>query len=99
MSYVNLEIDGIPVCVPQETTILKAAASVGIEIPTLCHIEGLPPDGSCRFCVVEVDGGRKKGLLPSCSEHCYGRNESDTKSERLLRQEDLFWICLSVIIQ
>lgn len=67
---VNIEINGIQLSVPHETTILKAAESAGIEIPTLCYLKDLPPDGSCRMCVVEVDGGRKKGLLTACSEHC-----------------------------
>ena len=81
MPYVNLEIDGIPVCVPRETTILKAAKSVGIEIPTLCYLKDLAPDGSCRLCVVEVDGGRKKGLLPACSEHCTENMKIETMSD------------------
>lgn len=81
MSYVNLEIDGIPVCVPHETTILKAAQSIGIEIPTLCYLKDLAPDGSCRICVVEVDGGRKKGLLTACSEYCTEYMKVETMSQ------------------
>ena len=48
----------------------SAAAGLGIQIPTLCYMKELAPDGSCRMCVVEVDGGRKKGLVTACSEHC-----------------------------
>ena len=81
MPYVNLEIDGIPVTVPRETTILKAAETVGIEIPTLCYLKDLAPDGSCRFCVVDVDGGRKKGLLTACSEHCSEGMKVETMSQ------------------
>ena len=43
---IHLTIDGIPVEVPPETTILKAAEQVGIEIPTLCYLKDLTPDGS-----------------------------------------------------
>ena len=47
-------------------TILSVAARAGISIPTLCHIEGLPPTGACRMCVVEdMNTGR---LIPSCSQ-------------------------------
>ena len=55
-------IDGRKVAVPRETTILAAARSAGLSIPTLCHHEGLPPDGNCRLCLVEM-GGR---LVASC---------------------------------
>ena len=53
---VNLTIDGRAVCVPENTTILEAAKSVGVAIPTLCYWEGLNEIGACRVCVVEVDG-------------------------------------------
>lgn len=43
-------------------TILDAARSEGIKIPTLCHHEELEPYGACRICVVEVDAGGRKGL-------------------------------------
>ncbi len=46
-------------------TILEASRQLGIEIPTLCHIDGLFPSGACRMCVVEVEGWPK--LVTSCS--------------------------------
>jgi NADH dehydrogenase/NADH:ubiquinone oxidoreductase subunit G len=55
-------IDGREITVPQGTAILAAAAAAGLAIPTLCHHEGLPPDGNCRLCLVEM-GGR---LVASC---------------------------------
>jgi len=45
-------------------TILTALNRAGISVPTLCHMEGLPPSGACRICVVELEG---RGLVPSCS--------------------------------
>ncbi len=45
-------------------TILQAANRAGFSIPTLCHMEGFPPSGACRVCVVELEG---RGLVPSCS--------------------------------
>ena len=46
-------------------TVLEACARAGIRIPTLCHLSHLSPTGSCRMCVVEVEG--QKGLVPSCA--------------------------------
>jgi len=53
---VTLTIDGKEVTVPQGTTILEAARSVGIRIPTLCYHDRMNPIGSCRMCVVEIEG-------------------------------------------
>jgi len=61
---VKLRIDGRWVEVEPETTILEAARSVGVEIPTLCHGEGLEPVGSCFVCAVEIEGLSR--LIPSC---------------------------------
>lgn len=84
MKSVNLKINGIPLNVPRETTILEAAHSVGITIPTLCYLKDLAPDGSCRMCVVEITGGRRKGLVTSCSEHCSEGMEVETNSEAVI---------------
>ena len=67
---VNLTIDNKSVQVPQGTSILRAAASVGVKIPTLCYyelkgqnIENRP--GACRVCVVEIEG--RRNLAPACA--------------------------------
>jgi iron-only hydrogenase group A len=62
---VELTINEIKVKAEEGMTILDAAKSVGIYIPTLCHMKDLFPTGACRICVVEVDGMR--GLSPSCA--------------------------------
>ncbi|MBN1911809.1 MAG: (2Fe-2S)-binding protein, partial [Pirellulales bacterium] len=62
---VSLTINRIPVTVPEGTTILHAAAKVGIHIPTLCHVEDLQSIGACRVCVVEIEGAQN--LAASCS--------------------------------
>lgn len=62
---VELTINNIKVKAEEGMTILDAAKSVGINIPTLCHMKDLYPTGTCRICVVEVDGMR--GLIPSCA--------------------------------
>ena len=60
----NLKINGREVEFQSGQTILEAARRAGIEIPTLCHLEGAPATGACRICVVEVTGSDR--LLPSC---------------------------------
>ena len=61
---VNLKINGIPVSVPEGTTILEAARKAHIEIPTLCFLKDVNCVGSCRMCVVEATGAR--GLVAAC---------------------------------
>jgi len=62
---VTLSIDGRAVAVPAGTSVLRAAAEAGINIPKLCATEMLEPFGSCRLCLVEVDGMR--GYPASCT--------------------------------
>ncbi len=61
----TITIDNRTVEVPDGATILDAARALGIAIPTLCHMDGLPPSTSCLVCVVRVDGGQR--LVPSCA--------------------------------
>lgn len=62
---VNLKINNIPVSVPEGTTILDAAASVGVTIPSLCYLKDINEISACRVCCVEVEGEGK--LVPSCN--------------------------------
>ena len=55
----NVTIDGIQVQAKEGSTILEAARSVGIEIPTLCYLKDLTPEASCRICLVEIEGNPK----------------------------------------
>lgn len=61
----TITIDGKTFDVPEGTTVLRAAQSNGIEIPTLCDHPHLTPYGGCRLCLVEVEGYRT--LQPSCT--------------------------------
>lgn len=61
---INLTIDGLNVSVPEGTTILEAARSVGIDIPTLCFLKDINEAGDCRMCIVEVEG--RRGFATSC---------------------------------
>lgn len=80
---VTLFIDNQEVTVPKGTTILEAAKGLGVEIPTLCHLKELAPDGSCRMCVVEVEGGRRGGLTTACTAHCQEDMVVATHSEKV----------------
>ena len=62
---VNLTINNKKVQVPEGTTILTAAAMVGVKIPTLCYLKDINEIGACRVCVVEVEG--KETLVASCN--------------------------------
>lgn len=64
MDMVNLKINNIPVSVPSGYTILQAAKSIHIEIPSLCYLKDINCIGACRVCVVEIKG--RSGLVASC---------------------------------
>lgn len=60
----TLTIDGKEVSASRKQTILEVARENDIEIPTLCHLDGLSDVGACRMCLVEIKGSNK--LLPAC---------------------------------
>jgi formate dehydrogenase major subunit len=62
---VNLEIDGFQVTAPAGTSVMRAAVSIGIDIPKLCATDSIEPFGSCRLCVVEIKNAR--GMPASCT--------------------------------
>jgi iron-only hydrogenase group A len=62
---IKIEVNGRTVDAQDGETLLTTVRRAGIEIPTLCHFDGLPPSGACRMCVVEVEGQRN--LVPSCA--------------------------------
>ena len=64
MEKVNIQINGMPYSVPAGVTILEAAQSVGVDIPTLCYLKDVNEIGACRICLVEVKGAR--GLVTAC---------------------------------
>lgn len=62
---VRLTIDGVEVAVPVGTSVMRAAALVGTKVPKLCATDSLESFGSCRMCVVEIEG--RKGYPASCT--------------------------------
>jgi bidirectional [NiFe] hydrogenase diaphorase subunit len=66
MSEIQLNIDGREVKAEEGMTVLEAARSVGISIPTLCHHEKLEPYGACRLCIVELESRGGSKIVVSC---------------------------------
>ena len=80
---ITLTIDGEAVTAEAGTTLLKAAQSIGIEIPTICYHEHCTSNGLCRMCVVEVEGARV--LSPACVAQVGEGMQVKTRSERVDR--------------
>jgi NADH-quinone oxidoreductase subunit G/NADP-reducing hydrogenase subunit HndD len=78
----TIEINGKKLEATKGETILTVARRGGIEIPTLCHMEGLAPSGSCRMCVVDVEGF--PNLLTACSYPVADGMKVKTHSPRAL---------------
>jgi len=81
---VNLKIDGFDVSVPEGTSIMRAAAEAGINVPKLCATDNLDPFGSCRLCLVEIEG--RRGYPASCTTPVAEGIEVKTETPKL---EDL----------
>jgi formate dehydrogenase major subunit len=64
-TLVTLEIDGKPVTVPRGTSVMRAAVEAGVQVPKLCATDNMEPFGSCRLCLVEIEG--RRGTPASCT--------------------------------
>lgn len=85
VQQVTLKINGKTVKARPGTTVLEAARSAGIFIPTLCHHDELSPYGVCRLCIVEIPHGRKSRIVASCLYPVEDGLEVLTESERVVR--------------
>ena len=80
---IEVKINGKPAEVPAGTTILAAARSCGVNIPTLCHHEALEPFGACRLCLVAIDDAGRQSIVAACNyplEHSGLVVETDTSA-------------------
>jgi len=77
----TFKINGIDITGQSNQTILEAAREHGIEIPTLCYLEGLSCVGSCRLCVVEIKGSHE--LTPACTAKIKEGMEVSTNSPKI----------------
>ena len=84
---VNLTINGLPVSVSAGTTVLEAARSAGIKIPSLCFLKDANEIGACRICVVEVKGA--KSLVASCVYPVSEGMEVFTNTEKVRKSRQL----------
>ncbi len=80
---IQLKINNVAIKAEEGMSVLDAAKSVGIHIPTLCHLKDLTPTGACRICVVEVEGQRN--LVPSCAYPVFKGMSVETNSARVRR--------------
>lgn len=80
---VHITINGKVLEVEEGTNVLDAALENGIYIPHLCHHKDLSPLGSCRMCIVEVEG--QKGVTTSCTLKAYEGLKIRTESEEIKR--------------
>jgi formate dehydrogenase major subunit len=78
---VKIEIDGLPATVKAGTSILRAARESGVDIPKLCATDSLKPFGSCRMCLVEVEG--RQGYPASCTTPVEAGMKIRTQTEAL----------------
>jgi len=83
MSEITLQIDGREVKAEEGMTILEAAQSAGIYIPTLCHHEKLEPYGACRICTVEIEARGRTNLVAACLYPVEQNLVVRTRSERV----------------
>jgi bidirectional [NiFe] hydrogenase diaphorase subunit len=83
MSEITLQIDGREVKAEEGRTILEAAQSAGIFIPTLCHHEKLEPYGACRICTVEIEARGRTNLVAACLYPIEQNLVVRTRSERV----------------
>src|SRR5579864_9025307 len=82
-TLVTLEIDGKPVTVPAGTSIMRAAVEAGIPVPKLCATDSVEAFGSCRLCLVEVDG--RRGTPASCTTPAEPGMSVRTQSAKLAK--------------
>jgi len=81
----KLTINGISVQAEEHWTLLETAEFYGIDIPTLCHYDGLSPYGVCRLCVVEIGTGEQAKLVTSCTHPVKEGLNVRTHSNRVIQ--------------
>src|SRR5689334_487072 len=80
---ITLEIDGRAVTVPEGTSVMRAAALAGVRVPKLCATDTLKAFGSCRLCLVEIEG--RKGYPASCTTTVAAGMKIRTQSDKLMQ--------------
>jgi formate dehydrogenase major subunit len=78
---ITVEIDGMQIDVPAGTSVMRAAVDAGVNVPKLCATDSLEPFGSCRLCLVEIEG--RRGYPASCTTPCEPGMKVTTQSPKL----------------
>ena len=86
---ITLTIDGLQTSVEEGTTLLEAAKSLGVPVPTLCYHKALTPYGACRLCLVEVEQGGRTSIQTSCNYPAREGLTVRTSTERVIRTRKL----------
>ena len=82
---IRMQIDGKEVKATEGMTVLEAARSAGISIPTLCHHEKLAPFGGCRLCIVEAEAQGRTSIVASCVFQAQDDLIVNTRSDKIDR--------------
>ena len=82
-NFLELLVDGVPVSVPEGTSVLRAASEAGLSIPKLCATESLEAFGSCRLCLVEIEG--RRGYPASCTTPAESGMVVRTQTDKLAK--------------
>jgi len=90
---VSATIDGRAVTAPAGSTILDLCRNEGVDVPTLCYLDGLTPANSCRVCMVEVTGSRT--LVPACSRQVTDGMEITSDNDRVTANRRLVYELLA----
>ena len=85
----DINLNGLDVSVEKGTTLLEAAKFYGIEIPTLCHNDGLVPYEACRLCLVEIGSPDNSRLVASCTYQASEGLIVRTHSKRVMKTRKL----------
>ena len=86
MSVHTLTLNGAPVAVPAGSSLLEACRAAGVDLPTLCHLDGLSPVGACRLCLVELEGSGRPVAACVCEAAEGMVVHTDTPELRLHRR-------------
>ena len=82
-TLMTVEIDGNPVTVPAGTSVMRAAAQAGVSVPKLCATDSVKAFGSCRLCLVEIEG--RRGTPASCTTLCEPGMKVQTQTPKLAK--------------
>lgn len=82
MLVITLNINGQDVSAPAGVSLLEACRQNGVDLPTLCHLDGLTSIGACRLCLVQVEGARR--LMPACTTEAMEGMVVQTHTDQLM---------------